>query len=167
MIPRPGGARERCRWARRESRLSVFKPQYIDPEALVFATRGGTPFSRRNLPNRELAPTCEKLGIEGVIWHWLRHANATLLDAVGTLLGTVQALLGHSSGRGHAGDLCALRASGRARRGGKGRGTSDWSQMDPSCSSDQSGEYPNWSNWSGREDLNLRPPGPEPDFDPW
>jgi integrase len=27
----------------------------------------------------------------------MRHANATLLDAVGTPLGTVQALLGHSS----------------------------------------------------------------------
>jgi integrase len=77
--------------------LSAFKPQCIDPEALVFATRRGTPFSRRNLLNRQLAPTCEKLGIEGVTWHWLRHANATLLDAVGTPLGTVQALLGHSS----------------------------------------------------------------------
>jgi integrase len=28
---------------------------------------------------------------------WLRHANATLLDSVGASLGTVQALLGHSS----------------------------------------------------------------------
>jgi integrase len=32
-----------------------------------------------------------------VSWHWRLHANATLLDAVGTPLGTVQALLGHSS----------------------------------------------------------------------
>ena len=45
--------------------LSAFKPQGIDPEALVLATRRGTPFSRRNLRNRRLAPTCEKLGIEG------------------------------------------------------------------------------------------------------
>lgn len=77
--------------------LSAFRQQTVDPEALVFATSRGTPFSRRNLLNRQLAPTCKKIGIEGVTWHWLRHANATLLDAVGTPLGTVQALLGHSS----------------------------------------------------------------------
>jgi integrase len=47
--------------------------------------------------NRQLKPTCKKIGLTGVGWHWLRHANATLLDAVGTPLGTVQALLGHSS----------------------------------------------------------------------
>jgi integrase len=29
--------------------------------------------------------------------HWLRHANATLLDSVGAPLGTVQAPLRHSS----------------------------------------------------------------------
>ncbi len=45
--------------------------------------------------------------------------------------------------RGHAGDLFALRTCGCAQRGGKGRGTSDWTQMDPSCRSDQSGEYSN------------------------
>ena len=42
-------------------------------------------------------PNCEKLGLKGANWHWLRHANATMLDAVGASLGTVQALLGHSS----------------------------------------------------------------------
>jgi integrase len=30
-------------------------------------------------------------------WHSLRHCHATLLDAVGAPLGTVQALLGHAS----------------------------------------------------------------------
>jgi integrase len=77
--------------------LSALKPVDADPEALVFATRRGTPFSRRNLLKRQLKPICEKQGLKGVTWHWLRHASAILLDAVGTPLGTVQALLGHSS----------------------------------------------------------------------
>src|SRR3981081_945119 len=62
-----------------------------------FARIKGTPFDRRNLANRQLKPTCKKIGLTGVGWHWLRHANATLLDAVGTPLGTAQGLLGHSS----------------------------------------------------------------------
>jgi integrase len=77
--------------------LQRFRPDDFKPEALVFATSRGTPFSRRNLLSRQLKPTCRKFGLEGVTWHWLRHANATLLDAVGTPLGTVQELLGHSS----------------------------------------------------------------------
>ena len=67
------------------------------PDALIFAARNGSPLSRRNLLNRQLKPTAEKVGLRGANWHWLRHANATLLDAVGAPLGTVQALLGHSS----------------------------------------------------------------------
>ena len=77
--------------------LSARKPAGVDPDALVFSTGTGTPFDRHNLVNRQLKPTCKKLGLTGVGWHWLRHAHATLLDAVGTPLGTVQALLGHSS----------------------------------------------------------------------
>lgn len=74
-------------------------PENPNPEALIFGTRSGTPLSRRNLMNRQLTPTCEALGLKGVNWHWLRHANATLLDSVGTPLSTTQALLGHSSAK--------------------------------------------------------------------
>jgi integrase len=77
--------------------LESRKPAEVEASALVFATRNGTPLSRRNLLSRELKPACEKVGLKGANWHWLRHAFATLLDAVGTPLGTVQALLGHSS----------------------------------------------------------------------
>jgi integrase len=77
--------------------LSARKPADVNPEALVFATPRGTPLERHNLVNRQLKPTMKKLGLVGVSWHWLRHVNATLLDGVGTPLGTVQALLGHSS----------------------------------------------------------------------
>jgi integrase len=63
----------------------------------VFCTNKGTPLCRHNLANRQLVPTLEELGIPKIGWHSLRHANATLLDAIGTPLGTVQSLLGHSS----------------------------------------------------------------------
>jgi site-specific recombinase XerD len=57
--------------------LTARKPAGMNPEALVFATRTGTPLVRHNLTNKQLKPTCRKLGLEGVSWHWLRHANAT------------------------------------------------------------------------------------------
>jgi integrase len=77
--------------------LSGLRPQAVDLDALVFRTKKGTPLSRRNLTNRQLVPVCEELKIPKIGWHSLRHSNATLLDAVGTPLGTVQSLLGHAS----------------------------------------------------------------------
>ena len=64
---------------------------------MIFSARNGSPLSRRNLLNRQLKPTYKALGLAGLNWHWFRHAHATLLDSVGAPLGTVQALLGHSS----------------------------------------------------------------------
>src|SRR5438552_3809327 len=72
--------------------LAARKPAVMNPEALVFATGTGTPFDRHNLTNKQLKPTCKQLGLVGVSWHWLRHANATLLDAVGTPLVTPKML---------------------------------------------------------------------------
>jgi hypothetical protein len=37
------------------------------------------------------------VGLTNLTWHLLRHSNATLHDSLGTPLGTVQVLLGHSS----------------------------------------------------------------------
>jgi integrase len=67
------------------------------PEELAFSSNRGTPLDRHNLLNRQLKPAGEKLKIPKVTWHWLRHANATLLDSVGAPLGTVQSLLGHAT----------------------------------------------------------------------
>jgi len=67
------------------------------PKALVFATREGLPLERWNLLRKDLEPAAKKLGLPGVTWHLLRHGHATMLDSVGTPLGTMQSLLGHST----------------------------------------------------------------------
>jgi hypothetical protein len=67
------------------------------PDDLVFSMDTGQPLDRHNLLRRQLRPTCEKLGLLGITWHSLRHYHATLLDAAGAPLGTVQSLLGHSA----------------------------------------------------------------------
>ena len=65
--------------------------------ALIFSSATGTPLCRRNLLNRQFRPTAVGLRLKGFNWHWLRHATASLLDAAGAPLGTVQILLGHTS----------------------------------------------------------------------
>ena len=64
--------------------------------ALIFSSATGTPL-RRNLLNRQFRPAAVRLGLKGFNWYWLRHLTASLLDAAGASLGTVQTLLGHTS----------------------------------------------------------------------
>ncbi|MGH7743833.1 MAG: tyrosine-type recombinase/integrase [Candidatus Dormibacteria bacterium] len=66
------------------------------PEDLVFCTTKGTPLSPKNLYNRVLAPTCDRIGLPRISWHSFRHTNATLLGEVGESVKTAQAILGHS-----------------------------------------------------------------------
>lgn len=67
------------------------------PDLLVFMSSTGRPLDRRLLLARQLKPVAQALGLGTVSWHTLRHSNATLHDSIGTPLGTLQALLGHSS----------------------------------------------------------------------
>src|ERR1700676_35982 len=97
--------------ARRQSAVSVPFPLGPNPSpsfplcavrqanlnSLVFSTCSAQPMCRRNLLHRHLQRVCEELGLPRTTWHSLRLCHATLLDAVGAPLGTIQALLGHAS----------------------------------------------------------------------
>ena len=74
--------------------------------------------------------------------------------------------------RDHPRSLLAFHPRGRSGGGAEGRRftdwtQTDWTQMDPSCGNSENWKQANSmmglskENWSGREDLNLRPPGPE------
>lgn len=65
-------------------------------EEPVFCTATGTPLNPKNLYNRVLAPTCDRIGPHRVSWHCFWHINATLLGEVGESLKTAQSILGHS-----------------------------------------------------------------------
>ena len=77
--------------------LKCLQSSKNNPDDLVFANRNSRPLDRRNLLNRDIKPVSKKLELPNISWHCFRHCNATLLDSVGTPLGTVQALLGHGS----------------------------------------------------------------------
>jgi integrase len=77
--------------------LTMLRKSAANPESLVFATSTGRPLNRHDLLRRHFRPACKKLGLSGITWHSLRHTHATMLDAAGAPLGTVQAQLGHST----------------------------------------------------------------------
>jgi len=77
--------------------LAALRPRFVDPTRLVFAKSDGWPLERWNLLRKHLKPAAKKSGLSGVTWHLLRHSHATMLDVVGTPIGTMQSLLGHSA----------------------------------------------------------------------
>ncbi len=66
------------------------------PDALVFASRKGTPLRPENVLKRVIHPACARIGLPKVGWHDLRHTSATLLHQSEPLR-VAQAILGHSA----------------------------------------------------------------------
>jgi integrase len=63
---------------------------------LVLSTRTGTPLSPKNLRNRVLEPTRQKLGLPRISWHSFRYTHTTWLSEAGVSPRVAQAILGHS-----------------------------------------------------------------------
>jgi integrase len=83
--------------------LSCFLKSWRPNERrLLFATKNGTPWDANLLLTRKFKPLLEKLGIQvpkGNVFHAFRHANATMMDRLGTPLKVRQERLGHSDPR--------------------------------------------------------------------
>jgi integrase len=77
--------------------LTVLRPAAVDARNLMFAKSDQKPLDRWNLLRKHLEPASKKLGLSGVTWHLRRNSHATMLDVVGTPIGTMQPLLGHSA----------------------------------------------------------------------
>ena len=77
--------------------LAGLRPSEPKPAALVFAKSDEKPLERWNLLRKHLKPAAKNAGLSGVTWHLLRHSHATMLDCVGTPIGTMQSLLGHAT----------------------------------------------------------------------
>ena len=66
------------------------------PDDLIFPSRKGTALRRNNLLRRVLYPACDKIGIQRIGWHGLRHLHSTLQSEAGVPMKVVQAQMGHA-----------------------------------------------------------------------
>src|SRR5262249_20866851 len=101
---------------------------------LLFATRTGTPWDANLLLKRKFKPLLAKLGIKtprGTGFHAFRHANATMMDRLGTPLKVRQERLGHSDPRMTQGIYTHV-ASKDSRKVAAKLGDSVWGILDAS-----------------------------------
>ncbi|MGO8759931.1 MAG: tyrosine-type recombinase/integrase [Terracidiphilus sp.] len=71
-------------------------PKTDGSEWIFPSPRNGGPRSASILLQKGLKPTAEKLALEHITWHTLRHACRNWLDANGTPMGVVKDLLRHA-----------------------------------------------------------------------
>lgn len=78
--------------------LRARKPKGVDPAALVFATRMGTPPRRSNFRRRVWTPALLRAGLPLTLrFHDLRHSYATWLVTDGVPINAVQKVMGHAN----------------------------------------------------------------------
>jgi len=70
-----------------------------DADELVFVSPDGGPLRYANWRNRVWVPACRQAGLDGLGFHDLRRAFATVLVLEGVDLKTAQSRLGHSDSR--------------------------------------------------------------------
>jgi hypothetical protein len=76
--------------------LQTWRPNDLQ---LVFATSLGTPWDAGLVVRRKLRPLLRSLGIQEAGLHAFRHANASLMDRLGTPLKVRQQRIGHADVR--------------------------------------------------------------------
>jgi integrase len=69
----------------------------IDPEGLVFATRGGTPISPNNVLRRSIFPACDTLGLKRATWLTFRRTYSSWSHDQGVPGKVVAQLMGHAN----------------------------------------------------------------------
>jgi integrase len=70
----------------------------LAPDALVFASRAGTPLRVQSFRRRGFDRATTAVGLDGLTPHELRHTAASLAIAAGANVKAVQRMLGHASG---------------------------------------------------------------------
>jgi integrase len=76
--------------------LQTWRPNDLQ---LIFATSRGTPWDAGLVVRRKLRPLLRSLGIQEAGLHAFRHANASLMDRLGTPLKVRQQRMGHADVR--------------------------------------------------------------------
>jgi integrase len=121
--------------------LSALRRSRCEPDHLVFPTQSGKPLCRRNLLQRYLRPTCEKLSVPRITWSQLASLPRHVVGRCRSTARHRASIARSRFARDHAADLSARDSGGTAPSGRRSGEAFSWTQMDP-----------NWGN-RGKAEL--------------